>query len=56
MLLAIDIGNSNISIGLFGKENDLKFLASIDTDSRKTADQMVGHLHLSYGVWCMERK
>lgn len=40
MLLAIDIGNSNISIGLFGKENDLKFLASIDTDSRKTADQI----------------
>ena len=26
MLLAIDIGNSNISVGLFGKEKDLKFL------------------------------
>ena len=40
MLLAIDIGNSNISVGLFGREKDLKFLASIDTDSRKTADQI----------------
>ena len=40
MLLAIDIGNSNISVGLFGKEKDLKFLASVDTDSRKTADQI----------------
>ena len=37
MLLAIDIGNSNISVGLFGKGRDLKFLASIETDSRKTA-------------------
>ena len=40
MLLAIDIGNSNISVGLFGKGRDLKFLASIDTDSRETADQI----------------
>ena len=40
MLLAIDIGNSNISVGLFVREKELKFLASIDTDSRKTADQI----------------
>lgn len=40
MLLAIDIGNSNISVGLFGQERNLYFLASIDTDSRKTADQI----------------
>lgn len=40
MLLAIDIGNSNISIGLFGEDRELKFLSSIDTDSRKTADQI----------------
>lgn len=36
MLLAIDIGNSNISVGLFSREKTLHFLASIDTDSRKT--------------------
>lgn len=40
MLLAIDIGNSNISVGLFDEKRDLKFLSSIDTDSRKTADQI----------------
>ena len=40
MLLAIDIGNSNISVGLFDQKRDLKFLSSIDTDSRKTADQI----------------
>ena len=40
MLLAIDIGNSNISVGLFSRERKLHFLASIDTDSRKTADQI----------------
>ena len=40
MLLAIDIGNSNISVGLFDRERGLRFLASLDTDSRKTADQI----------------
>ncbi|MBQ5928207.1 MAG: type III pantothenate kinase [Oscillibacter sp.] len=40
MLLAIDVGNSNTSVGLFGKEGALQFLASLDTDSRKTADQI----------------
>lgn len=40
MLLAVDVGNSNISVGLFGKDKDLRFLASIDTDSRKTSDQI----------------
>ena len=40
MLLAIDVGNSNTSVGLFGKDGKLQFLASLDTDSRKTADQI----------------
>lgn len=40
MLLAIDVGNSNISIGLFDKKKKLRFLASLDTDNRKTADQI----------------
>ena len=44
MLLAIDIGNSNISVGLFDKARELRFLASLDTDSRKTAE--------SLPVWC----
>jgi len=40
MLLAIDVGNSNTSVGLFDREKNLKFLAALDTDSRKTADQI----------------
>ncbi|MBR5471723.1 MAG: type III pantothenate kinase [Oscillibacter sp.] len=40
MLLAIDVGNSTTSVGLFDKEKNLRFLASLDTDSRRTADQI----------------
>lgn len=41
MLLAIDVGNSNTSVGLFDRDKQLRFLASlVDTDSRKTADQI----------------
>ena len=40
MLLAIDAGNSTTSLGLFDQDKTLKFLASLDTDSRKTADQI----------------
>lgn len=40
MLLAIDVGNSTTSVGLFEKDKTLRFLASLDTDSRKTADQI----------------
>ena len=40
MLLAIDVGNSNTSVGLFDEDKTLLFLATLDTDSRKTADQI----------------
>ena len=40
MLLAIDVGNSTTSVGLFQSRQELCFLASLDTDSRKTADQI----------------
>ena len=40
MLLAIDVGNSTTSVGLFDRDRELRFLASLDTDSRKTADQI----------------
>lgn len=40
MLLAIDVGNSTTSVGLFDRDKQLRFLASLDTDSRKTADQI----------------
>lgn len=40
MLLAVDIGNSTICVGLFDEDRNLCFRASLDTDSRKTADQI----------------
>ena len=40
MLLAVDIGNTTIAFGLFAEEKKLLFLASVNTDLRKTADQI----------------
>ena len=40
MLLAIDIGNSTTDVGLFDDQKNLCFLASLDTDRRKTVDQI----------------
>jgi len=40
MLLAIDISNSTITVGLFNEQGVLQFLSSLDTDRRKTADQI----------------
>ena len=38
MLLAIDIGNTNITLGAF-EESTLKFTARLSTETQKTADQ-----------------
>lgn len=38
MLICIDIGNSNITIGVF-EERTLKFTARLATDTRRTSDQ-----------------
>lgn len=35
MLLAVDIGNSTISIGLFDSKGILQFLSSLDTDPQQ---------------------
>lgn len=40
MLLAVDVGNSNTTLGLFDQNQALLFRASIHTDSNKTADQI----------------
>ncbi len=40
MLLAIDVGNSTTSVGLFDQNRELRFLSALDTDSRKTPDQI----------------
>ncbi len=38
MLICIDIGNTNITIGVY-KDDKLKFTARLATDTRRTADQ-----------------
>lgn len=40
MLLAVDVGNSTISVGLFDREKTLRMHACLNTDSHKTADQI----------------
>ena len=40
MLLAVDIGNSTTSVGVFNRDKTLLFHASVITDSRKTWDQI----------------
>ena len=40
MLFAVDVGNSTTSLGLLDEEKNLRFLACLNTDSRKTADQI----------------
>ena len=40
MLLAVDIGNSTTSVGVFDQNKTLLFHASVNTDSRKTSDQI----------------
>lgn len=40
MLLAVDVGNSTISVGLMDDNKELKFYGSLETDVRKTADRI----------------
>lgn len=52
MILAIDIGNTNITIGGFYGE-DLRFVARISTDATKTADEYsskILHMLSLYGL------
>ena len=52
MILAIDIGNTNIAIGGFYGE-DLRFVARISTDATKTADEYsskILHMLSLYGL------
>lgn len=52
MLLAIDIGNTNLVIGCF-EDNELKFKARIATDTARTSDQYgveIKNMMEAYGV------
>ncbi len=54
MLICIDIGNSNITIGVFDKEN-LKFTARLATDNRRTSDQYAIEIRDILHIYELER-
>ena len=39
MILAVDVGNSNTTVGLFDTAGKLSFLSSLGTDRERTRDQ-----------------
>ncbi len=54
MLICVDIGNSNITIGVF--DNDaLKFTARLATDSRRTSDQYAIEIRDIIHIYEIER-
>lgn len=55
MLLAVDIGNTSISVGLFRKDTekpqgDMLFCSKLSTDARKSADEYAVLLHSVFSV------
>lgn len=54
MLICVDIGNSNITIGVFDKD-DLKFTARLATDSRRTSDQYAIEIRDIIHIYEIER-
>ena len=53
MILTVDIGNSNITMGVY-RENDLLFVARLATDRSRTGDQYAVELKsiLRFMMWC----
>ena len=54
MLICIDIGNSNITIGVFDGDN-LKFTARLATDNRRTSDQYAIEIRDIIHIYQIER-
>ncbi len=54
MLICVDIGNSNITIGVFDKDN-LKFTARLATDNRRTSDQYAIEIRDIIHIYEIER-
>ena len=54
MLICIDIGNSNITIGVFDNET-LKFTARLATDNRRTSDQYAIEIRDILHIYEIER-
>lgn len=54
MLICVDIGNSNITLGVFEQEN-LKFTARLATDTRRTSDQYAIEIRDILHIYNIER-
>ena len=54
MLICVDIGNSNITIGVFDGDN-LKFTARLATDNRRTSDQYAIEIRDIIHIYEIER-
>ncbi len=54
MLICVDIGNSNITIGVFDKDT-LKFTARLATDGRRTSDQYAIEIRDILHIYEIER-
>ena len=50
MILAVDVGNSNITVGLFDMTGKLAFLSSLGTNTQKTTDQCAVDLLGIFGL------
>lgn len=55
MLLCVDIGNSNITLGVYEQEN-LKFVARLATDRLKTGDQYAVELRNIFHIYDISTK
>lgn len=55
MILAVDIGNTNITIGAYNND-DIAFVSRIATDRRRTADQYAAELSAIFRLYGAESK
>ena len=55
MVLAVDIGNTNITFGGF-HEDELRFVARISTDASKTSDEYASQILHMLSLYDMDRK
>jgi len=54
MILAIDIGNTNITIGGFS-DDELSFVSRISTDASKTSDEYAVKIHHTLSLYDLEK-
>ena len=54
MILAVDVGNSNTTVGLFDAAGRLSFLSALETDKDKTKDRCAIDLLGVFGLYGAE--